>query len=144
MPSTSLCVKKEYYYSMGIQPYSSYGHTAVLFIWAYSPTLHMGIPPYSSYQLAHNNTQQQVQRKIVNRKTVNSSTVLVSGYEYERVEDVGHARCVVPAVKTPRDRPRPGFVSTALRGSAHEIYKGKGRGRGSFRTSYETVHKNST
>jgi hypothetical protein len=57
---------------------------------------------------------------------------------------VGHARCVVPAVKTPRDRPRPGFVSTALRGSAHEIYKGKGRGRGSFRTSYETVHKNST
>ena len=49
MPSTSLCVKKEYYYSMGIQPYSSYGHTAVLFIWAYSPTLHMGIPPYSSY-----------------------------------------------------------------------------------------------
>ena len=72
---------------MGIQPYSSYGHTAVLFIWAYSPTLHMGIPPYSSYQLAHNNTQQQVQRKIVNRKNVNSSTVLVSGYEYERVED---------------------------------------------------------
>ena len=61
-----------------------------------------------------------------------------------RFYNVGHARCVVPAVKTPRDRPRPGFVSTALRGSAHEIYKGKGRGRGSFRTSYETVHKNST
>ena len=38
-------------------------------------------------QLAHNNTQQQVQRKNVNRKNVNSSTVLVSGYEYERVED---------------------------------------------------------
>ena len=48
-------------------------------------------------QLAHNNTQQQVQRKNVNRKNaqqqvqrqnvnrknVNSSTVLVSGYEYE-------------------------------------------------------------
>ena len=27
------------------------------------------------------------QRKNVNRKNVNSSTVLVSGYEYERVED---------------------------------------------------------
>jgi hypothetical protein len=38
-------------------------------------------------QLAHNNTQQQVQRTNVNRKNVNSSTVLVSGYEYERVED---------------------------------------------------------
>ena len=52
MPSTSLCVKKEYYYSMGIQPYSSYGHTAVLFIWAYSRTLHTGIQPSSrSYLL---------------------------------------------------------------------------------------------
>ena len=58
MPSTSLCVKKEYYivweYSrtlhMGIQPYSSYGHTVLLFIWAYRRTLHMGIQPYSSYR----------------------------------------------------------------------------------------------
>ena len=58
MPSTSLCVKKEYYivweYSrtlhMGIQPYSSYGHTVLLFIWAYRLTLHMGIQPYSSYR----------------------------------------------------------------------------------------------
>ena len=46
-----------------------------------------GYVRYYIDQLAHNNTQQQVQRKNVNRKTVNSSTVLVFGYEYERVED---------------------------------------------------------
>ena len=34
---------------MGIQSCSSYGHTAVLFIWAYNRTLHIGIQPYSSY-----------------------------------------------------------------------------------------------
>jgi hypothetical protein len=28
---------------MGIQPYASYGHTAVLFLWAYNRTLHIGI-----------------------------------------------------------------------------------------------------
>ena len=35
---------------MGIQSYSSYGHTAVLFIWAYNRTIHIGIQPYSSYR----------------------------------------------------------------------------------------------